>query len=538
MPVAGKRGPAWDAVAVLGGLTLVGLALRLPSMDDSLWRDELSTNFVVHGFGVGNLFEIRHGDQEGTPPLFFMFTWLTSRFDGNEGLRFVSLLAGLAAIPLTYVLGVRTVGRSAATVGAALVALSPLQIIFSTEARGYALMMFLCLLAAVTLLFALDSGRTRWWVAYAISAAAAMYTHYTSLFVLIGLFGWAFVARPEARRPLLLATLGAALLFAPWIPEFISDSGKPAAKVLGLLHPFSLASAKSDLLAWSIGHPLLPTGDVPGRLAVWLIVAGLLVGAVGLAARFRVAYRERSRPALAGPALVIVLALATPIGLIIHQLFTLSVFIPRNLIASWPGFALSIGALVTAGRPPLRFVAVGLLLGGFALGGAKLLDRDRQHPDYLGAVDFIESTGEPDSPVVDLAGATPGPQTDLEAALAPHGEPGPEDRELWELTLPTIDTRLSTRLESLPILDPLLITRGPVPSEQEIAMQAARSAGSGPIFLVTAVDTNIERLRRDPGPIASFLAALGPSFHEVTSRRFPGILNYTPTVHVLVRSAP
>src|SRR5215210_2218122 len=134
MPVAGKRGLPWDEVALVGGITLVALALRLPSLNDALWHDELSTNFVVHGFGVGNLFEIRHGDQEGTPPLFFMLTWLTSHFDGNEALRLVSLLSGLAAIPLTYLLGLRTVGAAAAAVGAALIALSPFQIVYATEA--------------------------------------------------------------------------------------------------------------------------------------------------------------------------------------------------------------------------------------------------------------------------------------------------------------------------------------------------------------------------------------------------------------------
>ena len=86
--------------------------------------------------------------------------------------------------------------------------------------------------------------------------------------------------------------------------------------------------------------------------------------------------------------------------------------------------------------------------------------------------------------MVDLPQATPGPQSPLEAAIAPGarrpaGPRGPDARVSRRL-----ETRLSTRLEDLPGPDPLLIERG-VPSEEEIARRAARIAGSGKIFLVT-----------------------------------------------------
>ena len=198
MPRPRESSPTSATVMLLIGLILVGLALRLPSFNDSLWADELSTNFVVHGFGVGNVISILKGDQEGTPPLFFLLAWLTKGIDAAEGLRIVPLLAGLASIPLTYLLGLRTVGQPAALVAAVLLTLSPFQIYYATEARAYSLMMFFCLLAALALLIAIDTGRARWWVAHGLSVAAAAYTHYTSVFVLLALFGWAFSPGPRA----------------------------------------------------------------------------------------------------------------------------------------------------------------------------------------------------------------------------------------------------------------------------------------------------------------------------------------------------
>ncbi len=34
------------------------------------------------------------------------------------------------------------------------------------------------------MLLALDTGRARWWVVYAVAACAAVYSHYTCVFVL------------------------------------------------------------------------------------------------------------------------------------------------------------------------------------------------------------------------------------------------------------------------------------------------------------------------------------------------------------------
>jgi Dolichyl-phosphate-mannose-protein mannosyltransferase len=537
MAAAPRRSPASGTALLLAGLVVVGLALRLSSFDDSLFGDDLSTNYVVNGFGVGNIFDILASDQEGTPPLFFLLTSLTKGFGDTEGLRLVSLLAGLACIPLTYLLGERTVGRPAGLVAAALVALSPFQIFYATEARAYALMMLFCLLATLALLIAIESGRTRWWLAYALAVAAAAYTHYPSVFVLMVLFGWAFVARPQVRKQLLLANVGAALLFAPWIPEFIRDGDAPAAQVLEIFHPLTLSSAASDVVRWALGHPTIPTEAMPGTLALWLIGAGALVGGIGLVARLRADHWEGTWPPPSPIVLLVLLIVAPPIGAVLHNLIAPSVFFPRNLIGSWPALAVLTGAVLTAGAAPLRYAAIGLLLGGVSIGAVKMLDADNQRPDYEAAVDFIERNGDPGSPVVDLPQATPGPQSALEAAIAPGGEAAPPDREVLTLGYPTLETRLSTRLEDLPVLDPLLIERG-VPSEEEIARRAAQIAGSGKIFLVTWGGANsIEQERAAQGSVDSFLAALPPRFHEVDSRSFDGNGVLAPSVYVLSGSA-
>ncbi len=55
-----------------------------------------------------------HSDAEITPPLYFLLAKLATYIAVTpEMLRLPSLLAGTASIPLTYLLGARTLGRRA-----------------------------------------------------------------------------------------------------------------------------------------------------------------------------------------------------------------------------------------------------------------------------------------------------------------------------------------------------------------------------------------------------------------------------------------
>src|SRR5688500_727001 len=172
-----------------------------------MFADELSTYWIVAGRSLGDVLSVVRTDAEITPPLYFVATWLTTRVDlAPELVRAPSLIAGVATIPLVYVLGMRTVGRAAGLVAAALTALSPFMVYYSAEARGYALMIALVVLSTIALLAAVDGGRAGWWVAYGACACLAVYTHYTSVFALAGQLLWLLWAHPEARRPAILAS--------------------------------------------------------------------------------------------------------------------------------------------------------------------------------------------------------------------------------------------------------------------------------------------------------------------------------------------
>ena len=197
-----------------------------------------------------------HSNAEITPPLYFAASWLTTQIGHSpELVRAPSLVAGAASIPLIYLLGLRTVGRPAALVATALTTFSPFMIYYSAEARGYALMMALVLLSTLAMLIAVENGRARWWVVYAVASCAAVYTHYTAVFALGAQFLWLLWAHPEARRFALLANLGALVAFLPWTTGVINDYNSPTRKILSSLSPFNADAVRVSLEGWAIGDP-------------------------------------------------------------------------------------------------------------------------------------------------------------------------------------------------------------------------------------------------------------------------------------------
>ena len=177
---------------VCGGLFVVALLLRWPLWREPPWVDELHTGWVVAD-GLSDLpARAAQGNQSW---LWFLLPWLTTRVElAPWALRLPSLLAGLAALPLTYSLARRLAGRTAAGYAALLqLAFDPQWAFYATEARGYACVQLFALLHWSTWQ-SLDADRLaslpatpRWrrraaWVA---TGVALFYLHYTTALVLV-----------------------------------------------------------------------------------------------------------------------------------------------------------------------------------------------------------------------------------------------------------------------------------------------------------------------------------------------------------------
>jgi 4-amino-4-deoxy-L-arabinose transferase-like glycosyltransferase len=500
------------AVATVAALTVLGFALRVVVAHQSIFADELSTYWISATHGLGGVLSLMYGTgrivhAEISPPLYFVLAWLATRLgDTPELLRLPSLVAGTASLPVIYLIGVRTIGRRPALPATAVSALSPFMIYYSADARAYAVMIFALLVSTLSMLLAVDSGRTRWWVLYAVSACAAFYAHYTAVFVLGLQFLWVVWQRPEARRPILLAGMAAAAGTLPWAPGLINDLHSPTVAILKALSPFTATDIRIDITHWLIGYPETFAGglaELPGTVALVLLAAAASVAAAGgVLARRSGAWRAPPAGADRRWLLIAALAVATPVAELVLGALGDSVFSVRDLGASWPYLAMSGAAVVTIlpGRPAA--LAAVLAVAGFALAADRMLGSAFRRPAYQDAAAYLSRTARPRDVVVDETGAlSPGPLTGLDVAL--HRR-----LRIFRAEAP------AERSHPYGFTDPI------IPLQQAV-LAAVAAAGGHRVFLVTnAFFTDVAGLARRINPAPTQFPA---RYRLVAERGYVGL---------------
>ncbi len=201
---AGSRAPWWPLAVIV----LAAAVLRFSTLDlQSLWYDEAFTPVhVLHASLWATLRSVVH--TENTPPLWYVLEWAVTRVlgTGAVALRLLSAFAGLATVPVAWAIGRELAGRRAAAAAAALVAVNPLFVWYSQEARAYALFVLTAALAMLYFLRALSDPSPRRLAAFAFAGSLALLSHYFAVFLLIPMVllialgaGGAAPTRPCAR---------------------------------------------------------------------------------------------------------------------------------------------------------------------------------------------------------------------------------------------------------------------------------------------------------------------------------------------------
>jgi hypothetical protein len=241
---------------IVAGLTVLAAALRFATLGVQAYHhDEIVTASRILRDGFGHAMNAV-GFSESAPPLYYALAWAWTQLTGTGefGLRSLSALAGVATVPVAYLLGAelskpssavpllgysgeRNSGASRAGIAAAaLVAVNPMLLWYSQEARGYALLSFLTALAALYFVRALDGsrgdvpslsdlyghssdgtsgGKRRDLRLWGVASALALATHYFAIFPIALEALWLLRRRGRATLAGLWIVAGAGLLLAP-----------------------------------------------------------------------------------------------------------------------------------------------------------------------------------------------------------------------------------------------------------------------------------------------------------------------------------
>jgi hypothetical protein len=252
-PLASARSLAlWG----LAGLTLLGIAVRFASLGlQSYHHDEVITAMRVlpHSFGE-MLHRVKTG--ESNPPLYYVLAWGWAKAfgTGEFGLRSLSALFGAATVPVGYLIGRQLASRREGLLLAALIAVNPMLIWYSQEARSYALLVFFGALSMYFFVRALNTRAGRDLAFWALASALALCSHYFAVFGVGIEAAWLLVALRHRLRAVLPA-LGAVL-----------------ATGLALL-PLQSAQVNPNHIGWIENSPL------PTRL--WETAVSFVIGETG-----------------------------------------------------------------------------------------------------------------------------------------------------------------------------------------------------------------------------------------------------------------
>jgi hypothetical protein len=284
----------WHVLVALTVLIGISLWLRTRSIRSYYWVDEgLSVGIASHPFThIPSLL-----GQDGSPPLYYLLlhVWMAIRGHGEVATHELSLICALLSIPAAYWAGSRLFDRRAGLICAVLAAGVPYLTTYAQETRMYALLTLLAMISAGSFVETFVRRDRRYLPVFAISTAAALYTHNWALFLALTAAG-AFLlcvreSPPDMRRALwrdgLLAFGGVVVLYAPWLPTLVYQARHTGA-------PWDLPP-----VVWSLSQGLYSI--VGGRGSA---MALLLAGGSGLWA-LRQPGTARERLLLAAKTLVI-----------------------------------------------------------------------------------------------------------------------------------------------------------------------------------------------------------------------------------------
>jgi hypothetical protein len=167
---------------------VVGFGLRVCVISQPIRYDEAVTFLGVCEEGLDEV--LSNYNQPNNHILHSLLAWISTRILGDSliAIRLPALIAGLLVIPVTFVLGLRLYGRTAACIAAALVATDPQLIEYSANARGYSLMTCLFLLIAVCL-----TKRRYTSTGVVVLSALGLYTSPVMLYPMVSLGCWVII---------------------------------------------------------------------------------------------------------------------------------------------------------------------------------------------------------------------------------------------------------------------------------------------------------------------------------------------------------
>ena len=173
-------------ITLLIMIILLGTFLRIYHLDkESIWTDE-AVSLIEADKDFPSLMSFL-AKNEGFPfgyPL-ILHSWIDLFGKSEFSVRFLSAIFGIASILLMYLVGKEIFDKKVGLISALLMATAMLQIVYSQEARPFAIFGFLALLSTYFFVRYLKSDKNLFLFEYVVTIILSFYINYMALFLLV-----------------------------------------------------------------------------------------------------------------------------------------------------------------------------------------------------------------------------------------------------------------------------------------------------------------------------------------------------------------
>ncbi len=363
---------------------------------ESLWFDEAFSVSVADWNPLWVILKLTEiGLRSTDRNIFNLLLHYALLLDRSEAMvRAIPAISGVLAVVALYALGGRLFGRAAGLLAAFLLAVSPMHVWYSREARGYALLALFGLLAAYFVLRALNDNRESSWLGYAVLSGCAVYTHSFGVLVItaLNLFVLLHILVQKPPRRLVAQWLAATVLVGLMLIPFIRSFTGQATEGWGswIADKYGVPTLKT--LGFTMGLFSFNTAYDQNRI---IYAAGLVVFAVpclaAVAALARSLRRSALWPSTTRPLLFAFIYLAAPIAILYVASQVTPLYLERYLLPFVPPYLLIVSyGILALPRVQWRiFVMAALLL---VITPALLaVYQPEQKEDWRGAAAYVSA---------------------------------------------------------------------------------------------------------------------------------------------------
>lgn len=281
--------PAERAIWI--GIVAAALALRLYHIRQPMRHDEAYTFLGYASLPLADALSVY---RDPNNHLFHtLLVWLSTRLLGTSPpvIRLPAFVAGMATIPMVYVLARRFADRSASLLAMALAAVWPALVLYSTDARGHSIVTLCFVVLLVLGDLAIDRASSWPWLILAVVLAIGMYTAPSMLYPAGVAMPWialearrrhGAVARRTVFRRLVMAGVLAAVLTTMLMLPVVVRNGLAALVANKQVAALSLEQFLVELRVFAVdlvdsnalGIPLAVLGVLTLLLIVGLVAPG------------------------------------------------------------------------------------------------------------------------------------------------------------------------------------------------------------------------------------------------------------------------